>query len=323
MEYISIQDYLCSQDSVKGNECLYHYTSLDSFLSIMDGIRKDGNGAELLCTNFHFLNDDEEFKAGLEQALNWMEKNLEWIGCMTNVDVQDIQKLLDNQLRKEKQDYQWLSVPWVLSLSVLADSTAQWMAYSDRDKGGVAIGLSKSKLLELVMAADGRMNEGMTRSCGFQSDGGVEGTGGVFLAPCLYYDKSTKYYESYYDRLRHVFSTDESFFYLKKKNRRAYLWKCARQIIKQASLLKRKDYKFEREWRVVYAPNCKEILKGVRFIGGKPRLPLFGEAARNLVREIVVSHHGDSDRITRIAELLREKYQLKFKIIQSKSSFVG
>lgn len=326
MDNRTIQEYLYSQKRKNGGEYLYHYTSVDAFLSMMDAPRQNEKGAEFLCTNFRFLNDDEEFQAGIELALKWMRDNLnslKGIGIKEN-DVISIERLLHNDAKKEGDSYSWLGVPWVLSLSQVADSTAQWIAYSDRVHGGVALGISRERLLECVRALDERMfSSGFDGMIDKDEDIGLGETGGVFLAPCLYYENKAGNRGGYIDRLRHVFSEDERYISLKSWNRRAYLWKCARQIIKQASLLKRKDYIFEHEWRVVYAPASRSTLLDVRFVGGKPRLPLNDIVVRDLVDEVVISHHGDSVRITQMAELVKAKYQKKFKIIRSKSSYVG
>lgn len=62
--------------------------------------------------------------------------------------------------------------------------------------------------------------------------------------------------------------------------------------------------------------------KKIEFIGNKPRVPLF-PVDKSAIVEIMVSPHGKTMNNQILAELLRDRYDLNYKITRSQSPYIG
>ena len=298
------------RDGKKMPKVLYHYTTPDAFVEIV-GHR---DGVRFMCTNYRFLNDGSEFVDGYEMALRWMKER----GCESSV-FENIRKATGKVDRIED----WLSTPWILSLCGNGDSVAHWMAYTDRSKGGFAIGVDSEMLENCVREADATIKG--SGPVGLSNQAMPEPIGGMFVAPCLYYRKGAKDLPSAFTRgLEHVFSRDRLFG---RDQGDKYAVHCLRHVLRLSALLKRDDYKFENEWRVVFVPMRKEtgLFGNIRIISGKARVSLRKtldrQRTRRIVKEVVVAPHGGADKNEMIANLVKLTDGGSFKVNRSASSY--
>ena len=296
---------------------LYHYTSPEAFVDIVG----HKNGVRLMCTNYRFLNDDAEFVDGVEMALRWMK------------DQGGGEKMLGRirlAMNKTTEMGDWVMTPWILSFSECEDSTAHWMAYTDRMKGGFAIGVDSELLLRRVISANKRLKE-MHHSQRAELGRDVwAAQGGMFLSPCIYYKAGAKRpSDAFYRALEHVFSDEESFSHLRGADPDRYAAYCLRQVLRIAALLKRDDYEFEREWRVVFVPMIEkcDLFSGIRLIGGKARISLRktldANARRDVLKKVIVAPHGNVRKNEMLANLVKLTSGGAFKVISSNSSYNG
>lgn len=100
---------------------IYHYSSLQSFLSIIQS-------QTLFCTNLNYLNDKKEYKFGVEQVLEVVDK-LKKENFASNI--------LNNFDDEIEQFYK--SERYVTCFSRNGDLLSQWRAYANQGKG-IAIG---------------------------------------------------------------------------------------------------------------------------------------------------------------------------------------
>lgn len=120
---------------------LFHYTSLD----VLNEMCKE-NG-DFLATHFMSLNDTHEFFLGVQLALRELES------CSTLP--QDIVKDLP-QFQTDARNHivRLLNsgdiIPWIVSFSKEPDSLSQWVSYTDRIKGGVAIGFDSYTIQKAI-----------------------------------------------------------------------------------------------------------------------------------------------------------------------------
>ena len=296
---------------------LYHYTSPEAFVDIVG----HKNGVRLMCTNYRFLNDDAEFVDGVEMALRWMK------------DQGGGEKMLGRirqTMDKTAEMADWVMMPWILSFSECEDSTAHWMAYTDRMKGGFAIGVDSELLLRRVVSANKRLKE-MHHSQRAEPGPNVWAAhGGMFLSPCIYYKAGAKCPpDAFYQALEYVFSDRENFAHLRGVDIDEYATHCLRQVLRIAALLKRDDYEFEREWRVVFVPMIEkcDLFSGIRLVGGKARISLrktldaYGR--RDILKKVIVAPHGNACTNEMLANLVKLTSGGAFKVIPSNSSYNG
>ena len=251
---------------------LYHYTTIE----VLDKLLEEGNG-DLRCTYFRDLNDSAEFKAGYEYFADY---------CKRHDFGGDGEKVLrDLQGIWHKLQTLYLEAPWVMSFSTERDSLYQWVAYTDRQKGGVAIGFDRIRLENAVKKSAER--------------NGLE----VMLLPCLYVDrgkkKKTDSDVAVIDKLDDLIS-----FFIEKIDEKSPDWvqELGTAILIFSSIVKDKAFCAEHEWRLVVITRDRLSCKDAEVIAGKARLPLgLREAGKRkvgeLVSEIQRSPHGDQKRL--------------------------
>lgn len=110
---------------------VYHYTSL----AVLNEMCKESG--DFFATHFMSLNDTHEFFLGVQIALEQLAN------CPTlPVKIRNNYPSFQNDAR---DNIVWLLrreglSPWIVSFSKDPDSLSQWVAYTDRVQGGVAVG---------------------------------------------------------------------------------------------------------------------------------------------------------------------------------------
>lgn len=126
----------------KYQEYICHYTSISSFLGILQGIGKDQNDyINFWATNILTLNDPEEMKYGCELMYTMLTKIETDLGFVSQTRLsnlwldsfacfpQKLKEILDRCIQNGAH------MPYVISLSRYIDDLALWKAYTDKGKG--------------------------------------------------------------------------------------------------------------------------------------------------------------------------------------------
>lgn len=130
-------------EQVKKN-LAYHYTSLETFLKILDGIKNDT--ISFHATGIFSLNDPIEYKYGFEKIMDYLPKVEEILQVKEEQKLSKIWNKDNTLTEKELKDKYMYELqnqflyPFVVSLSRCEDSLSMWNMYGDNGKG-VAIGL--------------------------------------------------------------------------------------------------------------------------------------------------------------------------------------
>ena len=90
------------------------------------------------------------------------------------------------------------------------------------------------------------------------------------------------------------------------------------------SMTKNETFYIENEERLICIAQ-KSLRKNIELIGNKPRIkvPATAESLRKLIKQVIVSPHGNRKRNKYFAEIFRDKYNLNFEIKHSISSSNG
>lgn len=297
---------------------LYHYTSRNAAVDILSKIDKSSK-CGLGFTDYRFLNDDREFRLGVEVARIWMRTYSKFI----RGDLKEkILMLLG--YKSENQEY----APYVLSFSQHGDSTVHWAAYSNKKDGGYALGFSFVGLKRAVDTYnDSAREKGIDESLRTVSLP-------IFMGPCIYcsvtelrsWKKTKRLPDKVVNLLCALLPSIETLIY---KNESLYRdnfdmlaqWMAERLFI-FASLVKSDEFTFEKEWRLVLRKD--QLSDGnVKIIGGKPRIVPSSLGLDNCLKEIVVSPHGDSPRLKMLATILAKQNSAKIRVRASDSSYNG
>ena len=302
---------------------LFHYTSREAAVNILSAARTSVASEQNECcfgfTDYRFLNDDREFKLGLEIATLWMKQNP---NVFHEVLRNEILLLLED--KAEMQNF----IPYVLSFSQESDSTVHWAAYTDRKDGGYALGLSFVDVNREVRSYNDvtreKENMGELKSISVP----------VLFCPCIYCsvkqlmglrrkkmlsDEMRLVFNALFPSINHALYESEMF----DKNRRKVARWFAERIFYFASLVKSEEFGFEKEWRLV-ARKDPVASSQVRILGGKPRIVPLGLDLGTCLKEIVVSPHGDSPRLKLLAEIMAEQITGRgIRVRASDSSYNG
>ena len=282
--------HLLPQRKEDGGRILYHYTSIDA-LSAMTS--KD---ADLLCTYCATMNDKAEFSTGLNVLEKYISK---YPSAVESIQMGAIREIA----------FQPQYAPWSLSFSTEGDSLNQWISYTDRSEGGVAIGFDIERLYNSISQ---------------------EKTGAsiMFLAPCLYEKTHEKEIGEMFSFL--FGSYKENLVTLGYESNRWATIRKAKGFVSLlvslmfASIVKDESFRLEHEWRLVLHPVDAEQTRNYIYVNGKPRLPskLFGRdfCLADSIKRIVCSPHGRSLDKARVIASLR---QLSVLPESSKSTYVA
>lgn len=294
-------------------DVVYHYTSRDTAVAITDALIESitGNGSDscgFAFSNYHFLNDKREYELGIDFALEWVSK---FNGFPDGLKGQIIE-----QVTKQKESF----APYVLSFCQRQDSTSQWQIYTGKD-GGYAIGLDVHKLKEEADRFVGSATSDAERQF-FK-----KGTAAMFM-PCIYWSPETggkarkKFNENLSEALGRFFDGITGYWRDGKENFPGCASWCAMRILQFASFVKSNDFRHEEEWRLVLRPKMIED-KDARIIAGKPMVTPRALNLGMCIREIVVSPHGDKNRLKLLAEFQMAKAGISVPIVASRSSYSG
>lgn len=278
---------------------VYHYTSLD----VLNEMCKE-NG-DLLCTHFMSLNDNQEFFLGLSMVLNQLERVLR-----AKKTKPDIIKLYQKNIWRNVLHFLRTEAiaPWITSFSDDPDSLYQWVAYTDRKDGGVAIGFD----IELL-----REKEKL-----IQTNPGTKQTIGCRFEKCLYTDDhnlNSRIRRFLDEELNRTISAPSKY-----DNKQIEM---LATVYILASRIKNPSFCQEKESRLIMTPIQQELANRYRFVGGKPRIAtkFFGQGRElsEAITSVVISPHGDRAKLISAVNLLRQHLSLKFKIYLSSSSYNG
>ena len=265
---------------------LYHYTTVDTF-EVMT--RRD---ADFICTYCAAMNDSAEFSIGIKLIKDYM---LRHPGALDAEMGDALGKLSSNPS----------FASWSMSFSRDGDSLNQWISYTDRKDGGVAIGFDLDDLNRRVHALKNK-------------------SGLMYIVPCLYVGENDKDIKKLLD---YLFSTYREALMSTARGRGRCVnadstkWISLTIALIFASMVKDGSFKGEHEWRLVMLP-CDTDVRDCEFIAGKPRLRtrLFGEGyglAEHIV-DVVCSPHGHQQHRAEMIALLR---RLEFVPRKSKSTY--
>ena len=278
-------------------ETVYHYTSLDV---LNEMCKEDG---DLLCTHFMSLNDSQEFFFGANIVINKLPAILSRAGVPRQKLGSFRKNACDTVLKKLREE---ILAPWITSFSADPDSLYQWVAYTDRKQGGVAIGFNTTLLNSKVKAVQKNPNLNKLIGCRLEK---CQYTDNVNLDSYIH-----SVVTSMMNRSTNSSTTDRETSIL-----------AAVYIL--ASTIKNHSFSQEKESRLILLPTRKEALRRYKFVGGKPRIAteFFGKNRElaKAISSVMISPHGDRDKLVSTVNLLRQQYGLKFQIYQSDSSYNG
>ena len=159
----------------EGNGIVYHYTSLDTFLKILDGVKY--NHFIFHATEIFSMNDPTEFYHGFNELwslLPQIEDNLYRTIKEKQQDYRIDECLLDNRYRlsnmwnnRGNNEEKWLNVyikemrqsyrfPFVVSFSCKEDFLPMWLTYGDNGNG-IALGFDIQSYYTKLVKEDGSM----------------------------------------------------------------------------------------------------------------------------------------------------------------------
>ena len=116
---------------------LYHYTTAE----VLDKVLAEKG--DLRCTYFRDLNDSAEFWTGYDYFVNYCKRK--------DIGDEGVKVLCSLKDKWNKLQELYVEAPWVISFSTEKDSLYQWVAYTDKKKGGVAIGFDRAKLEDAII----------------------------------------------------------------------------------------------------------------------------------------------------------------------------
>ena len=290
---------------------LYHYTSVDVLKKF---IEDDG---DLYCTHFGVLNDSSEMMIGLSIAENYLRKRFKWS------EMKCIWFRENYNLLVRSGD---IVVPWVMSFSRERDSLNQWGMYTSRETGGVAVGFEMGLLWNELDRFPGCYSKEALTAKG--EKGGIQDRAfELRLLPCLYAEKDAKLIEDLFQEFllpheaafRKIGDATTSDEIVPKDFTEAIF-----SILEVSSIIKHEAFRNEREVRLVLLPMTKSLVD-CELIGGKPRWKTYvcetrkeggdgmkttRKALRGMIKEVVVSSHGDTDMLWTAARCLLNKYEM-------------
>lgn len=240
---------------------------------------------EIAFSHYKFLNDDSELSYG-RQLLQEIFDGLENEG-------------LKDFIRGELIDGLVTDV-YIFCLSRDGDNLYQWRSYTPH--GGIAVAFDRRKLYSAVHA-------------GFNGEEWASLSGkisGMFM-PCRYRDDFAKRIVlrlNQRSNKRHGACCDGC------KGFGLYVEKMMKVLLSQ----KNPSFREEQEERflVMNAPRGK-----VTIINKKPRILVHAPGIARAISCVRLSPHGDKERNKLFVEILRDKYELDFKVEQSSSSYNG
>ena len=268
-------------------EVLYHYTSFDAFKKLME--------SEILrATHYSELNDWSEIKMGLNVVKSSLKK------YQTDTPAETMEFLLERLALLKKAE--WLS--FVFSLSEAGNSLDQWRAYCPG--GGVAIGF-------LAQNLDGHFRKESTK----EKDGGWS-CASWQMFQCQYLDP-----EDSID-LQTVISSANDLMKLQSQqagqaDHFADVLTYS-QLMARCCSIKHRAYESEREWRCFETLSTRTPLE-IRLDERNRRFVEMPFIAGDVIKEVVISPHGDNRQGKSLALYFRDSKNLTYDVAQSNIPF--
>ena len=245
-----------------GDRLIYHYTTVPVFEILTREC------SDFVCTYCGALNDKAEFSTGIKILEKYFENNPH---LAQSISFPKLKSLAE--------------VPslgaWTMSFSAAGDSLTQWVSYTDRHDGGVALGFSIDCLLDIIGQAKHSPRL-------------------LYLVPCLY---ENTHQDEILRLLNFLFGSYRDELYHQSKSKgfpanESEAWALSTLSVSLifAAMVKDESFREENEWRIVMQPIDDNITRRCDFIGGKPRLHthLFGKdfLVAQAVKDIICSPHG-------------------------------
>ncbi len=268
--------HLLPDEMEDGVRLVYHYTTLDVLRLLTQ------RDADFICTYCASMNDKAEVATGLRVLEKLFQKHP---GAATDITIPQLKEIVADP------EY----APWSMSFSSNGDSLNQWIAYTDEQTGGVAVGFDIAHINKRI-----HINTS-SRSM-------------MFLAPCLYERSHEKEIEDFFlflfgEYKKHLFTIGHEKMPLIAQNRANQYISFLLAII-FTSIIKDESFQSEHEWRLVLHPLEAEKVRDCLFVGGKPRIPtgMFGRdfLLADSIRRIVCSPHGNALDLVKIIVKLRQ-----------------
>ena len=311
---MSIFDFLferCAKH-FDGHGMLYHYTSFDTLQRFVED---DG---DFYCTNALALNDDSELIQGLSIAKNYLQKHFCWTEeCLNWFEIAYRKLIVDGGV----------VLPWVMSFSRDGDSLTQWGMYTDRQRGGISIGIRRDNLWNAIDRIPG----------GYSKVVKVEGEGMVDqwknpaflmqLLPCLYSETDKDVIDELFEfrgmTCRVAFERIGKAKYHNEVLPED-LVTAIMAIMEVSIVVKNEAFINEQEERLILFPKTSR-LDDCELLGGKPRWRTYigrtrkegvgnpkYQALRGMFREIWISPHGERRVLMQNVRFLLDKYGMDF-----------
>lgn len=302
--YKLILDKILELFPEKKANAIYHYTTKEVFCELLKPNK------DLYCTYCADLSDTTEVLIGMRTVGTiWME--------LCNDERSEFVRPIEYLCRMSGDSDSNL-FPWTMSFSTERDDTRQWRLYTDRLAGGYSIGFSWDEMYE-ILSGKGSLIHGDKAF--------------VSLFPCLY--KGVDDYERIKVLVKFTLEevVKEMKHFVLKRGEEDDRENIARTILffLLASIIKHKDFKDEREWRLIVHPmDIKAVGGHIDIVGGKLRIRsgLFGNKnpIRKCLSEIVVSPHGRQDSLFYMAKIIiaaRKQKGNQIKVVPSESPYRG
>lgn len=286
---------------------LYHYTSFRTFPVFF------GKTADLYCTHFAALNDGAEIRKGWEMVVRYLSEHNKWSNNKCN--------LLWKYYKEGVLANKFVS-PWIMSFSLAQDSLPQWVAYTDKKEGGYALGFDRAQLEQMVVSVacnTMKMRNGYDeKAAPFR----------MYVLPCLYSNTDRGVieglFELYFNQDMDVFDRVKNADNPELKD----IVKIVAKLLLVSSIIKHESFRYEEEVRLIIQPTIFTYNE-CDFIGGKPRWKTniskyINAPLCSLLKEILVSPHGDRQVLLTSAQIMKAKHGLSnCEIKESASPYNG
>lgn len=308
---MTVYDFLWERrkELFKGEDLLYHYTSLETFEKFLED---DG---DFYCTNALMLNDDSELISGLDiiqkhlkEKFGWSEERMQWFAV-------GYRKLIAEGA---------IVLPWIMSFTRAKDCLTHWGMYTDRRQGGVSIGLSRDSLWDAIDRLPGGYSKAAIDAEGKKA---LEPAFILRLLPCLYAESDQELINELFEfrgaQCHDAFQRIGKALHSEDIDPRDFQMALL-TIMEVSVLVKHEAFRNEQEERLVLLPKT-HLLQDCKILGGKPRWQTYiaetrkegeGKASlkflRGMFQEVMISPHGDRQSLWLTTRFLLEKYGMNF-----------